>query len=409
MEKRAGDSRDMISLEEAIVRLKTYVKTMDMQEEVSLPEALGRYAAQDLCALVSQPPFPKSPLDGYAIRAEDTAGSSRKNPVWLKVVDKIYAGEESKHKVGSMEAVRLMTGSPVPEGADTVIRQEDVICMDGKVRITECAKPYENYCHVGEDFQAGDCLIRAGERLDAIRIGSAASMGYAYIPVRRLKRAAVFVTGSELQEPGSGLLPGKIYDANLYAVSLRLKELGVIPVMMRRVPDEKKELAKAMAEAIKMADIVITTGGVSVGEKDLMPEVLKELGAKTLFHGVGVKPGSPVLSAVLDDKIVLCLSGNPFGALVHLELLVRPVLAEMTGDSGFLLTDRRGEMRCDFQKKSPGRRMVRAVYEDGYVTLPSGLHASGVLSSMIGCNCLIDIEAGNQGLKKGDLVCVKML
>ena len=331
------------------------------------------------------------------------------NPVWLNVIDKIYAGEESPRKVGQMETVRLMTGSPIPEGADTVIRQEDVIDAGEKIGITGQTKAYENYCRTGEDFKEGECLIRTGERMDAIRIGIAASMGYEKIPVKKIPKAAVLATGNEIQKPGSPLLPGKIYDTNLYTVSQRLRELGVNPVMVQQVPDEKRALLQAVAEAAEKAEIVITTGGVSVGEKDLMPEVMEELGAKILFHGVRVKPGSPVLSAIYREVPVICLSGNPFGALVHLELVVRPVLAEMTGDTGFLLTGKRGEMLCSFQKKSPGRRMVRAVYEDGYVTLPEGLHASGVLSSMIGCNCLIDIEAGNPGLEKGDIVCVKML
>lgn len=409
MEKRARNNREMISLEEAVTRLTSEVKMMSGQVMVPLSEALGRCAAQDLCALVSQPPFSRSPLDGYAVRAEDTSGACEENPVWLNVIDKIYAGEESSRKVGQMETVRLMTGSPIPEGADTVIRQEDVIDAGEKIGITGQAKAYENYCRTGEDFKEGECLIRTGERMDAIRIGIAASMGYEKIPVNRIPKAAVLATGNEIQKPGSPLLPGKIYDTNLYTVSQRLRELGVNPVMVQQVPDEKRALLQAVAEAAEKAEIVITTGGVSVGEKDLMPEVMEALGAKILFHGVRVKPGSPVLAAVYDEKPVVCLSGNPFGALVHLELVVRPVLAEMTGDTGFLLPGKRGEMLCSFQKKSPGRRMVRAVYEDGYVTLPEGLHASGVLSSMIGCNCLIDIEAGNQGLEKGDIVCVKML
>lgn len=399
----------MISLEEAAAILVSHVKERRECEEIELEAALGRCAAQDLYAKVSQPPFARSPLDGYAVRAEDTKGASRENPVFLHIIDKIYAGEQSSCIVGRMEAVRLMTGSPIPKGADLVIRQEHVQCQGTQAVITREGKPFTNYCYVGEDFHQGDCLIQAGEQMDAIRIGIAAGMGYDKIPVKMVPKVTVLATGNELQEPGSELKPGRIYDTNRYVVSSRLRELGMQVAACKKVEDETTKIAGAVKEGIHTSDLIITTGGVSVGEKDLMPDVMEALGARILFHGVRVKPGSPVLAAYLNGKVILCLSGNPFGALVHLELLARPLLAKMSGDARLVLKEKKGRMVSPFPKKSPGRRMVRAVYEEGEVTVPDGLHASGVLGTMVGCNCLIDIEAGNPGLKKGDIVCVRMI
>lgn len=404
-----GKRGTMISLENAVEILEKYTRELKIEESVTLECALFRYAAMDLCAGISQPPFPKSPLDGYAVRAEDTTEASVENPVYFTVTDKIYAGQESEDTVGPMETVRLMTGAPIPAGADAVIRQEEVEEAEGKAVLRKRMSPYENYCHAGEDFKKGECLIQEGERLDAVRIGLAASMGFGKIPVKKMPRTAVISTGSELEEPGEKLRPGKIYDSNLYTIGARIRELGVSEISLRRAEDEEKSIDEVLKDELKHSDLIITTGGVSVGEKDLMPEILEKMGAFILFHGVSVKPGSPVLAAYLQGKIILCLSGNPFGALVHLELLARPVLAKMTGIPELKVSEKTGTMVSEFDKKSDERRMIRAVYQDGKVTLPCGLHASGVLSSMKGCSCLIDIKAGSKGLKKGDVVCLKML
>lgn len=398
-----------IELEAAEHLLLKEIKGSKKSEMCLLGEAFGRVLAEDVYAPISQPPFARSPLDGYALCAKASLGAARDRPVVLKVIDEVMAGDLCKSRIGGASAIRIMTGAPVPIGADCVIRQEDTDDGETMVEIYKELSAHDNICDAGEDFREGDCLVEKGTRLDAVDLGVIAGAGIAEISVYGKVRAGLITTGDEVMEPGTALMPGKIYNSNQYFLEARLKELGAETTYKKTVGDSVADMVNAIEACAWEADLIVTTGGVSVGRKDIMHEVLGALGARRLFWKVEAKPGTPVLGAVYRDKLLICLSGNPFAAAVNLELLVRPVLARLSGNLKLAAVEKKLRMGCDFKKGSPVRRFVRAVCEDGQVMLPEGKHISGVLRSMQGCNCLVDIPAGNRGLLKGDLVCARML
>ena len=396
-------------LEEGIRLAKENCMPETCTEEVSLLTAFGRILAEDVCAPHSQPPFPRSPLDGYAFRAVDSTGATKEAPVRLTVVGEVFAGGVCAKTVKEGEAVRIMTGAPIPDGADCVIRQEDTNYGEDIVEVYTALKPYANYCFVGEDYKEGDCLLTKGTNLTSVEIGILASLGKETALVYKTPEVHLITTGDELIMPGEALRPGKIYDSNLYTIGVRLQELGIPVTMHTHVMDEPQAVAQAIREASKTAQVVITTGGVSVGKKDIMHEVLSILEAKKIFWKMDLKPGTPTLCGKYEDTLLIGLSGNPFGAITNLEIFVRPVLAYLGNMPSLEPVVKQAVLEDDFGKPSKVRRFVRAIYEDGVVSLPKGSHSSGVLSSMRGCNCLIDIPGDSDAVHKGDKVCVRML
>lgn len=400
---------EMLTLEDALDILLSKVKKINEVEEVSLWDSVGRIISTNIKAVRNQPPFDRSPLDGYAVRSQDLSGASREHPVILEVLDEVDAGYVTDKKVTEGTAVRIMTGAPIPEGADCIIGQEDTDYGEEKVQIYEEKKAYQNYCFEGEDYKVGTVLLEEGTQIGAIEAGVLASLGLETVQVYRRARVAVLTTGDEIVIPGEALLPGKIYDSNLYALGTRLQSLGVELTYKGRVGDDPKKAAETVKEIAKEADLIITTGGVSVGKKDIMHEVLKLLPATRLFWKLSIKPGMPTLCGEYQEKLLVCLSGNPYGATVNLELLVRPMLAKMTGRKELEIRKVKVVSEGEFFKQSNVRRYLRASYEDGKVFPITGSNASGVLSTMCGCNCLIEIPAGMKELKKGDEVEVVLL
>ncbi|MDO4556352.1 MAG: molybdopterin molybdotransferase MoeA [Lachnospiraceae bacterium] len=399
----------MITVKEAVSCLQKETSVITEMEKVSLFESVGRILAEDAAALFDQPPFPRSPLDGYAIRAKDSVNASKKNPVTLKVIGEVCAGAVFSAAVKQGEAVRIMTGAPIPKGADTVIKQEDTDYGMEKVQIYDWLSPYQNYCYQGEDYKAGDVLLKKGTVLDGVAVGILASLGFSEVLVYRKPRVGIISTGDEVMEPGADLKPGKIYDSNLYLIGARLKELGITPVFLLHCEDNPEKMTELIRKKEGEVDLLITTGGVSVGKKDIMHEVLNLLSANQLFWKVALKPGSPTLAALYEKTLLICLSGNPFGAAANFELLVRPVLAALTGSRKWEMKRERAIFQCDFPKASKNRRYIRGFYNEGKVWIPERKHSSGILSTMAGCNCLIEIEPGNAGLKKGYTVWVNLL
>ncbi len=398
-----------ISVEQAIELITAVLSPVDAWEEVELSRAGGRILAEGIAAIQPQPPFDRSPLDGYALIAADTAGASKEQPVTLRVVDRVMAGSVAKEEVTAGTAVRIMTGAPIPKGADCVIRQEDTDYGEEQVAICTPLQKYENYCFCGEDYPAGTLLMDKGEKLDAVDIGILAGAGIASVKVCRKVRVALITSGDELIAPGMAGRPGKIYNSNHYLLRGRLTELGFEPVMCAHVGDEAEETAARIRAAAREADIIITTGGVSVGQRDVMHEVVSLLGGEQLFWRIAAKPGSPVLVYTFDGKTVIALSGNPFGAFATFELLVRPALAKLSGDASLMMEKITATVAGDFPKATRGRRFVRARYRHGTVEIPQQGHASGMLSALKHCNCLVDIHGPNEGLHTGDTVEVWLL
>lgn len=398
-----------LSLNQAQELLLERVKKIEETEMVSLWDAVNRVLAEDISAGHDQPPFPRSPLDGYAVRSEDIAGASKEHPVKLTVIDEVDAGHVSRKYVARGMAVRIMTGAPIPDGADCIVGQEDTDYGEELVEIYEKIGAYENYCYAGEDYKIGTRILKKDTVLGSVEAGILASLGMERVPVYRKPRAAVLTTGDELVLPGGELSAGKIYDSNLYTLVTRLASLGVEVTRAGRVGDDPEEAAEWLRESEKQVDIMITTGGVSVGKKDIMHEVLECLDCERIFWKIAIKPGMPTLCASYRDKLLICLSGNPFGATANLELLVRPLLARMSGRKDLELRRCKAISESVFPKRSGVTRYVRAFYEEGRVRMPEGSNASGILSSMCGCNCLVEIPAGTPKVEKGDEVWIVLL
>jgi len=370
-------------------------------------EALGRTLAEDIIAPMAQPPFDRSPLDGYALRAADIAGAGRERPVALRVTEVVCAGEVSKRSVGPGQAVRIMTGAMLPEGCDCVLRQEDTDMGAPVVRIYAALKPGDNYVNCGEDYRKGEVLLPAGSRVDAAAVGLLASAGITEVPVRRRPRVRVLSTGDELAAPGVRPLPvGKIYGANLPLLLARLKELGIEDASGELAGDDPGAVAEAMERLLADCDVLITTGGVSVGDRDIFHQALPLLGAERVFWRLKLKPGSPAMFSRYGGKPILSLSGNPFAAFTSFELLARPLLAALSGEAGLLPRRGKAVLETPFPKGGgPVRRFVRGSCENGRVTLPDG-HSSGVLRSLTGCNCLVDLPAACGPLAAGETVAI---
>lgn len=398
-----------IAVEEAISRIMEVAVQPTESEETELFDALGRVLAENVTAVIPQPPFTRSPLDGYALRAADIQGASPDSPVCLPVVQYIPAGGIAKEALPAGCAARIMTGAPVPEGADCIIRQEDTDQGEKEAMFFQPLKAGQNICVQGEDIAVGEMLVPAGTRLTFAHLGLMAGQGIGRIPVFPKVRAAVMATGDELVACGQPLMPGQIYDSNCMMLSARLAEMGVEPVMYPAGPDEPEKLSELVDELLRQYPLVITTGGVSVGQKDYMPEVAGRIGSKLLFHGIAAKPGSPVLAAERDGHVLLALSGNPFASVATFELLAVPVLAKLSGESCWEALRVRARLNVDFPKDSRMRRYVRARIEGGEVTVPEKGHSSGGIGTLAGCNCLIDIPGGSGPLKAGDEVTVWML
>lgn len=398
-----------IELEEAIDLVTHEVQPLGA-EPLPAAAALGRILAQDIAAPLDQPPFPRSPLDGYAFQASDSTGASRERPVRLTVIDTVCAGAVAAAPVRPGQAVRIMTGAMLPQGCDCVLRQEDTDMGFPVVSLYKSLKPHDNYVDQGEDYHKGDLLLPKGIRLDAAAIGLLSSAGLCgSLLVRRRPKVAVLSTGDEVVDPHIHPLPtGKIYDANLSLLTARLTELGVTEVLGQRLGDAPATAARTIKQLLEHCDLLITTGGVSVGEKDIFHQVLPLLDAERVFCGVKLKPGSPAMFSRYRGKPILSLSGNPFAAAATFELLGRPLLAALSGESHLLPQREQAVLNTPFPKASPGRRFVRGRYADGHMTLPEG-HSSGMLSSLVGCGCLVDIPAGSGPLEPGDVVDILLL
>jgi molybdopterin molybdotransferase len=300
-----------------------------------------------------------------------------------------------------------MTGGAIPVGCDCVVRQEDVTADGDMLLVPFVMHPHENYCFAGEDIKKGTLLAKAGTRLTAAHLGAFASMGFSKVKVIRKVRIAIASTGDELLQPGQPLAPGKIYNSNLYMISSRLRELGFEPQVLGILPDDVEEAAAVLAAWRDKVDVFLTTGGVSVGKKDIMHGVVSKIGQR-LFWRVCMKPGGPAIAYTFGKTLGIALSGNPFAAYATFELIARPVLVSLSGEEKIALRHTQAVLTDAFPKASKGRRFIRAYYEKGKVRLPEQ-HASGSLFSVVGCNAFVAIPAGTGPLAPGTEVDVVLL
>lgn len=393
-----------IELELALQIIDESLNQISNTEKVNIEEARGRIIGEDIYAPINQPPFNRSPLDGYALKSEDTLGASKNNPIKLKVVDEVFAGGNINTILENKQAIRIMTGAEIPEGADCVIRQESTNYDMDEVEIYSELKRYENYCFAGEDVKKGSKLISKGEKLTYIHIGLLTVMGITQVLVQKKPRVGIISTGDEVINVGQTLGKGKIYDSNRVTISMRLLDFGCEIISSKIMSDEVHHVSEEIHNLIDKVDVIITTGGVSVGKKDIMHEVIKTINANRLFWRVNMKPGTPAIYSIYKNKPIISLSGNPFAAIATFEIMGKELIYKLTGDIDLKQIRVKSIMEDDFLKYSKGRRIVRGIYKNNKVYLPQGGHSSGMMSSMLGCNCLIDIKPGTKQLLKGDEV-----
>ena len=402
--------RGQTPVEEAVARILNALDVPEKTEEIPLLQALGRVAAGDVCARVAQPPFDRSALDGYALRAADIAAAGPETPVTLPVSRYLCAGSDPGGPLAPGTAARIMTGAPVPAGADCVLRQEDTESNGQTVTFHAPVEARANVCFAGEDIAPGKCLVPAGTRLDEVSLGLLAGQGVQTVTVYVKPRAALMPTGDELCSPETPLRPGKIYDSNGPMLAARMLRLGAEPTLLAAGPDDPAALAGKLARLLAEYPLVITTGGVSVGDRDCLPQAAEEAGAKLLFYGIDAKPGTPALAAGKDGHVLLCLSGNPFAAAATLEQYAVPALLRAAGrcEENCLLPRTTRTLTTGFSKPSKGNRYLRAKAMGGSVTIPgegnAEAHSSGSLSAMIGCNCLVELPAGSGPVTPGEEV-----
>lgn len=392
-----------ISLEEAQKLLLEQARPVQ-EEKVPLFNAAGRVLSRDIPAGGNLPSFDKSPLDGYALLAADTEQAAENSPAVLEVIEEVRAGYAPQKKITPGKAVKIMTGTPVSPGADAVIRYEDVQRDGNMIKIFCRLRSDSNIIKAGEDVKKGEIIAREGSLITPPLAGLLAAAGVSEAPVFRQVRVAIVSTGDELLDPSEPLRPAKIYNSNLHALSALCARLGAEPVPLGIVPDEKEAIAAKINLGLEKADIVVITGGVSVGDYDLAPAALDQMGAEKIFWKLDLKPGSPMIAAAKEGKLIAGLSGNPAAAFITFDLIVAPVIKKMMGLKNYLPLKIKVVLADSFGKPSGQRRFLRAKLQlkDGKVYAGlTGKQGNAILKSMLDCNCLIDVPAGSGALTAG--------
>ena len=380
---------------------------------MDLRSAVGRALAEDIKSPLALPPWDNSSMDGYAVRSEDVRGASTASPVTLRVVTTIGAGERSLQSVGEREAIRIMTGAPVPSGADTVIRVEDTDAGTTSVRIHSDRDLLRNVRPRGEDVAEGAVVARAGEQLSPGHVGVLASVGRAKIRVIRRPRVAILASGDELVDIDrfdSVLAGERIVTSNSYSLDAAVREAGAEPVSLGTVGDDPAAIKEKLANCD--CDLLLTTGGVSVGEFDYTRSVVADLGATQRFWRVRIRPGAPVGYGLLTDRPWLGLPGNPVSTLVTFELFARPAIRKMQGHR--LLFRRPIDVMAGetITIAAPLTHFLRAIVSasgSGWSARLTGPQGSGLLTSMARANALLVVPPERTRIERGELVQAMLL
>ncbi|MGH2317851.1 molybdopterin molybdotransferase MoeA [Planococcus sp. SE5232] len=377
-------------------------------ETVELEESYGRILAEPIVASSDVPPFNRSPYDGYAIRSVDSGGASGDNRVAFTVIDHIGAGEVSTKKLGAGEAIRIMTGAQLPEGADAVVMFEQTVESPGSITIRKPFEALENVSLQGEDLRQDEMVIDSGSLINPGTIALLATFGYPQVSVAKQPIVGILSTGTELLEVGDALVPGKIRNSNGPMIVAQLRRMGFRCKMYGMSIDRLDESYEVVKQAAEETDCLITTGGVSVGDFDFLPAIYERLGAEVLFNKVAMRPGSVTTVAVANGRYLFGLSGNPSACFTGFELFVRPALLKMMGAGKLYLPHTTAVLGEDFTKANPFTRFIRASY-DGETATPAGFNKSNAVSSIARGNALIVLPGGTRGFQSGDAVDVLLL
>ncbi|SHO59359.1 molybdopterin molybdotransferase MoeA [Vibrio quintilis] len=397
------DTKGMLPVEDAIQLMLSSVSPVNRIQTLPLEAALGYVLAESVSSPCHVPPFNNSAMDGYAVRRSDLETSDI-----LPLAGKAYAGRPFEGNWPSGTCIRIMTGAPVPDGCDAVIMQEKTEVSGDKIKfLTTVVKPQANIRPQGDDMKAGQEIFPAGTKLTVRHLPVLASLGICDVKVYEKPKVAFFSTGDELCPPGETLKAGQIYDSNRYAIRPMLERFGCEAIDLGIIPDDPEQLTATFKQAQSEADVVITSGGVSVGEADYTKLVLKSLGAIN-FWKIAMKPGKPFAFGQLDNALFCGLPGNPVSAVNTLHVLVRPMLAKLAGWSQWQAEAQLPAITKSRLKKSPGRTdYQRGVYtiEDGRIFVENaGNQSSGAFRAMSTANCFIILEQDRAGIEAGETV-----
>ena len=400
----------MITVEEALDRILSHVQPLG-SEKVSLLEALGRVIAEDLYAPRDLPPYDNSGMDGYAVKYEDIQNISPNHPVALEVVGDLPAGFISSKSIEKGQAIRIMTGAPIPKGADTVIAVEETEKKDGFVLISKAVPLGENIRRSGENVKKGDRILLTGDLIQPAEVGMVASVGRSFISVYQRPLVAILCTGDELVDVDGDINEIKIVSSNSYTLAAQVKDCGAIPVRLGIAKDRREEIEKRLRQGIR-ADVLISSAGVSVGDYDFVKAALNDLGMEMVFWRVAMKPGKPLAFGTINGKPVFGLPGNPVSSMVSFEQFVRPSLLKMMGHRQLFRPIIEAVLKEDIHKEPGRRHFIRSFVffeKNHYFVLPTGAQDSGILRSMIRANGLIVILEDREIVRAGEKVKVQLL
>jgi molybdopterin molybdotransferase len=373
----------MISVREALDLVLERLPRLGA-ETVPLPRASGRVLAEAVRSTRDVPPFRNSAMDGYAVRASDIEGASAECPVRLRVLETVGAGSVPGHVVGAGTAIKIMTGAVVPDGADSVVRVEDTSEAAGDVEVRSAVRVGANVRHPGEDVRSGEELFRPGRVVRPADVGLLASIGAAVLRVSRRPRVAILATGDELVDLGQTPGPGQIVNSNAYTLAAAVEESGGEPVVLGIVRDRPEEIRAAFADACR-CDVVLSTGGVSVGSFDYVRRILFDLGYEERFWKVAQKPGKPLTFGLCGQTPVFGLPGNPVSSLVCFYVYVLPAMRTMMGRERIFLPSVEATLGEEVAKSKGLTEFVRCTIDgaaDGYTVRSTGTQSSGVLKSL---------------------------
>lgn len=376
-------------------------------EKVSLEELWGRVIAEDVSARMNVPHYERSPLDGYAVRSSDTSSATENSPVALKIACEIKAGDAADRLLKSGEAAKILTGAPIPDGADAVVKYEETLYTADSVTVLRPLSAGENIIRIGEDVKTGDTLVGGGTVADTAVLGLLASQGIAEVEVYRRPDVAVVSTGNEIAEVGAELSGSRIYNSNRYMLAAELERCGCRAVYEGCAGDDMSGISRLLSRVLSSYDAVVITGGVSAGDYDLVPEALENAGVDILVHGVKMKPGMACVYGMYRSKPVIALSGNPASAITNFYCIGRCVLRKYSGAADYVPETVQIRMLGEFSKKSGGDRILRGQMkvENGMICMdPSPDQGNVVIRSLRAANLLAVVPMERGPVAAGDVL-----
>lgn len=403
--------RKPILVNEALERIMQVVELLGT-ETVSLEEAYGRILAEPIIAKHDVPPFDRSAYDGFAVRAVDTIGASSENPIHFHVIGEIGAGHVANQPIGEFQAYRIMTGAILPAEADAVIMLEQTVETAKGFTISESVQPGAHLSFQGEDAQKGETLMEAGTKIHPGTTALLATFGYAKVKVSKRPIVGILSTGTELLDVGDELTPGKIRNSNGPMVEAQLNRMGMMYQSYGMLEDNLESCQQMVEKALAETDLLITTGGVSVGDYDYLPVIYERLGATVLFNKIAMRPGSVTTVSVLNGKLLFGLSGNPSACFTGFELYVRPAIEKMMGSLAPYLPQIEAELDEAIPDANPFTRFMRGLWTfgaDGVTARPAGFNKTNAVSSIARGNCIIVLPPGEHGYERGAKVKLLLL